>query len=145
MPRKKSATKARRGLKATAAPGIDWKRSLRSTLWLGLAFAAGVIAGMRQGWVEGHQSMKGQYQLWQVRELEGGRIVKHGLFRERYPASPAVKEEGDYFLDQKHGVWTEFYKNGGLKSKAVYVNGELQAGRMEWDENGRVLVKKEPF
>lgn len=153
MPLKKSKNNLRRGsrkrpaVKAalSLAPAFAWKRVAWITLGMALVFSIGIVAGMRQGWVEGHHNMRQQGQLWQVRELADGKIVKHGLFREHFPGTRTLKEEGDYFMDQKHGEWTEYHLSGKVKSRASYVNGVLQPGSKEWDAEGREIEKKAPY
>lgn len=133
--------------KKRAAKPIDknpeWKRYALVLSGLVFSFALGLIAGMRQHWVEGNHVHGGAAnEQYQVRELANGQVVRHGPYELRYPEGSAIKESGDYFLGQKHGPWLEFYPDGKLKSRNVYVDGALQDGSKEWDENGAEIQKK---
>ncbi|MDX1627200.1 MAG: toxin-antitoxin system YwqK family antitoxin [Fulvivirga sp.] len=49
--------------------------------------------------------------------------------------------EGDYLDGERHGSWTEFHKNGLVKSVTSYINGVKQGPHVEIGERGQLEIK----
>ncbi|MTI20740.1 toxin-antitoxin system YwqK family antitoxin [Fulvivirga sp. RKSG066] len=49
--------------------------------------------------------------------------------------------EGDYLDGKKHGSWTEYYKDGLVKSTTSFINGKKQGAHLEISDRGQLDLK----
>ncbi len=52
-----------------------------------------------------------------------------------------ISGEGELEQGKRQGVWTFYYRNGQIKAKVSYLNGELNLDCQWWRENGLPLQK----
>jgi hypothetical protein len=76
--------------------------------------------------------------------VTGGRTVwcqrrndtRHGPWIE-YREDGSVWRRGQYEHNRKTGVFTLYWPNGNQREVAIYVEGELDGPKTEWDESGQ--------
>lgn len=68
-----------------------------------------------------------------------GRLL-HGQYVSFYEDTTSVKENGEYNLGLKDGVWKCWYINGKLMQKETYKKGLLHGEYAKWAETGQLIA-----
>lgn len=68
--------------------------------------------------------------------FDGQRL--HGLLTEYYH-SGQLKSKGNFFLGQKHGLWSEWHSDGSLKSVGHYRKGILHGHQKLFTPGGKLI------
>jgi len=64
-------------------------------------------------------------------------IKPHSIIVTYYPDTKIIKERKTYKNGVQHGLYEEYYENGGLSKKCIFRDGKLNGLSEEWYSDGR--------